>query len=93
LHRATTQSNEDAAPVRTIKRKGDKWGDAELRTLLEESKLPGSTQEKLGKKYGVERQRISALLKQAQDKFESKKSASLFPTAETKSLKATARKR
>ncbi len=72
-----------AAAIRTIKRKGEKWSDAELRTLLEESKLPGMTQDKLAQKYGVTRQRISKLLREAKDKFEASAKASFFPTAGT----------
>lgn len=72
-----------AASIRTVTRKGEKWSDASLRTLLEESKMPGFTQKAAAKKYGVTPQRISALLKQAKGKFETPAKASLFPTAGT----------
>ncbi|WP_259344367.1 hypothetical protein [Burkholderia pseudomallei] len=71
------------ASIRTVTRKGEKWSDASLRTLLEESKMPGFTQKAAAEKYGVTPQRISALLKQAKDKFETPAKASFFPTAGT----------
>ena len=42
-----------------------KWGEKELRALLDESRLPGITQALLAKKHNVAPQRISVLLKQA----------------------------
>ncbi|WGS43706.1 hypothetical protein LFL97_09370 [Burkholderia sp. JSH-S8] len=67
--------------VRTMIRQGDKWTDAELRTLLEEINQPGATQQQLAEKYGVKRQRISTLLKQAKDKFETRAKASWLPSS------------
>ncbi|KVU30538.1 hypothetical protein WK65_04370 [Burkholderia ubonensis] len=69
--------------VRTMIRQGAKWTDAELRTLLEEIKQPGATQQQLAEKYSVKRQRISTLLKQARDKFETPARASAFPVVST----------
>ncbi|MGF6808407.1 ElaB/YqjD/DUF883 family membrane-anchored ribosome-binding protein [Paraburkholderia sp. Clong3] len=68
------------APMRTVTHSGDKWLDAELRTLLTESKLPDFTQKKAGEKYKVSRARIGALLKQAKDKFETPAKSSVFQT-------------
>ncbi len=73
--------NTPAASIRTVKRVGDKWSDAELKTLLAESKLPGATQEKLAKQYNVSRPRIGTLLNQAKDKFETRAKASWHPSA------------
>ena len=47
------------------------WDDAKLRALWGESILPGVTPNDLAKKHGVTRQRISALIKTAKDKFSS----------------------
>ncbi len=46
-----------------------KWDDAKLRTLWTESIQPGVTQEYLATMYGVTRQRIGALIKEAKAKF------------------------
>lgn len=46
----------------------NKWDKHRLQRLLSESEEPGMTQEKLGKKYGMTRQRIAALLKKAKPK-------------------------
>lgn len=69
--------------IRNRTYRGDKWTDAELRMLLNASKATGFTQKAEAEKYGVTRQRISALLKQAKDKFEAPAKASFFPTAST----------
>jgi len=45
------------------------WDNARLRALLDESILPGVTNTSLGKKHGVSRQRIGALLETAKEKF------------------------
>lgn len=68
------------ASIRTIKKKGEKWSDAELRTLLDESRQAGFTQKAAAEKRGVKPQRISRLLQQAKDKFETSAKASFFPT-------------
>ncbi len=44
------------------------WDAVALQRLLEESKMPGMTHLKLADKYGVERQRIGALLKKTAPK-------------------------
>ncbi|MBU9681188.1 hypothetical protein KTF37_30540 [Burkholderia multivorans] len=80
-----------AASIRTIKKKGEKWSDAELRTLLDESKMPDFTQKAAGEKYGVKPQRISRLLQQAKDKFEASVKASKFPTANLSGRKVRGR--
>ena len=72
-----TSSTEGA--IRTVSRRGDEWADAELRALLEEMALPGATQQKLAEKYGVTRQRISVLIKQAKEKFQAPVKASWLP--------------
>lgn len=46
-----------------------KWDDVMLRTLWEESIMPGVTQTSLAKKHGVKRQRIAVLLETAKGKF------------------------
>lgn len=71
------------ASIRTIKKKGEKWSDVELRTLLEEINQPSTTQTTLASKYGVSRQRIGATLKQARDKFAAPAKASPFPSVRT----------
>ena len=63
-----------------------KWTDAEMRTLWDESLLPGATKQKLGNKYGVTRQRIATLLKVAQDKFRTS-SKSTFAQLEVRKVK------
>jgi len=45
------------------------WDDVRLRALMDESNQVGVTQESLAKKYGVKRQRIGSLLKDAKEKF------------------------
>ncbi|AJX82457.1 hypothetical protein BG97_3222 [Burkholderia pseudomallei 7894] len=81
-----------AASIRTVTRKGEKWSNASLRTLLEESKMPGFTQKAAAEKYGVTPQRISALLKQAKGKFEASAEASKFPTATLSGRKVRGRR-
>lgn len=53
--------DEQSAKTRNV------WDPYALRRLLDESKEPGMTQEKLGEKYGVTRQRIGALLNEAKE--------------------------
>ncbi|MDN7870005.1 hypothetical protein QZM26_11340 [Burkholderia multivorans] len=82
---------ERAAAIRTVTRRGEKWSDAELRTLLDESKMPDFTQKAAAEKYGVTPQRISELLKRAEDKFETPAKASPFPTTGTQIRKVKGR--
>lgn len=57
-----------------------KWNDEALRALWSESIQPGVKHDSLAKKHGVTRQRISALLIKAKEKFSaSGKSKSLIP--------------
>ncbi|MDO9012291.1 MAG: hypothetical protein Q7U78_10880 [Gallionella sp.] len=60
-----------ALPVTTPKAGTNEktWDDARLRTLWEESIMPGVTQTSLATKHGVTRQRIAALIKTAKVKF------------------------
>lgn len=76
-----------AVSIRTIKKKGDPWSDAEMRTLLDESRQADFTQKAAGEKYGVAPQRISELLKKAKGKFGSPAKASIFPTVATQGRK------
>jgi hypothetical protein len=55
--------------VEAAKQRAPKWTDTELRTLLDESIQPSATNTSLGNKHGVTRQRIAALLKNANEKF------------------------
>lgn len=55
----------ESAPGTNVK----KWDDAKLRTLWEESIMPGVTQKMLAQKHGVRPQRISKLLIDAKAKF------------------------
>lgn len=50
------------------------WDIHNLRRLLDESREPGSTHQKLGEQYGVTRQRIGALLKKAKADFSPQRS-------------------
>ncbi|KGS08702.1 hypothetical protein X946_214 [Burkholderia sp. ABCPW 111] len=75
--------NKSEPTTRTVTLRGDKWTDTELRSLLDESRMPGATHEKLGKKHNVSRARIGKLLQQARDKFETPAKASVFPSAAT----------
>lgn len=45
------------------------WNEHALRRLLEESKQPGATHQKLAEKYGVRRQRIAKVIAKAEDLF------------------------
>lgn len=85
LHVSVPPDRNSSAPqFRTSTRKGDRWSDAELRSLLAESAQTGVTQKVLADTYGVTRQRISALLKVAGEKFAAPNRASLFPTVQGK---------
>jgi len=55
---------------KTKNRKNQKiWDEAKLKVLWNEILQPGVTQEFLGQKYGVSRQRIGSLIKQAKDQL------------------------
>lgn len=55
-----------------------RWTDQRLQALWDDSKRFGCSQEQLACKYGVSRQRISVLLKQAEERFSARR-ASPFP--------------
>lgn len=67
----------EAAPAATPKAATNKkaWDDAKLRTLWDESIMPGVTHASLAEKHGVTRQRIGTLLKEAKNKFSKMKSS------------------
>lgn len=54
------------------------WDEYKLRKLLNESNEPGMTHQKLAEQYGVSRQRIGILLKDAREKFEAPKKTNAF---------------
>jgi hypothetical protein len=70
----------EGIPTQTGRRKGDKWTDEDHRQLLADKKLPGMTQKKLAAKYGMSRMQITRQLTAAEEKFGSRKPASVFPT-------------
>ena len=68
----------DSKQQENPKRIKPSWDQHNLRRLLDESREPGATQAKLAKQYGVSRQRIGKLLKQAGAQFSSSKKADPF---------------
>jgi hypothetical protein len=57
----------------------NKWDEYGLRRLLDESKMPDMTHQKLAAKYGVKRQRIGALLKRAEKSYSPRKASPFAP--------------
>ncbi len=81
----------DAADERhTHHKKGAKWTDEDFQKLLADSK--SMTQEQLAEVHGVTRQRISALLTQAAEQFETKSSTDLSVNPLVKLVKFNNRK-
>lgn len=70
----------EGRPIRAAEsRLGDRWTPPQLQKLLAESNEPGITQVKLAKQYGITRQRVGALLKEAKAKFGQARKPSPFP--------------
>ncbi len=85
-----TKKADVADARRTPHQKGAKWTDEDLQLLLADSE--SMTQEQLAQFHGVERQRISTLLAQAKDQFETKSSTDLSINPLAKLVKFNNRK-
>ncbi|MBA4142314.1 MAG: hypothetical protein H0X43_04740 [Nitrosospira sp.] len=72
---------------KSIRSNKKKWDKGQLKSLREDSLIPGQTHQALAEKHGVTRQRIGALLKQAKEDFSRKIRNSYQPSTGVRGIK------